>query len=705
MTQLFTNNAKGLLNANLASGATSLTLQSGQGALFPSIGGNNFFLITLYAVVNGEEVSHEIIKVTNRVNDTFTIIKGQEGTLDRDWVVGTPVSLRITANSMQQVENAIAEKLPAVANYAALKALTNSDEKSIVFVESAATPLDGGEGIFILDSSDTTSSDNNGTILIDASNNRWKRVYSGEIKVQWFGALGNGVTDDTAAINAVLALGGKIKFAKNKQYLVSTLLAISIPTEIDLNGATISMVTAVQHPCFNIASSGVTIENGAINVTGSLMGGYGGALNCIYVTKYGNASKLMNFRFSNLTLSTNRNDAGAALGIHGNIANVLIENIIIPDNANCRNIIGCEWLGSQADGTGHPHNITIRNIKIGKLTYPSYGNAGVGYGVWLSAAFNVTIENLLMEQGHGLVMVTRGDHANTYAPADYKDLVGSGISVKNAVINSCYGYGIRVIGSYLSETLGNIDCDAAFTNIHIKGGKIDANTNFGASFEQCRNVKVKGLYVHGLISVGATTGINTSNVSLEDIIINDAELFAVSFSNGANKNSIRNGVFVGNNSLAGASANTAVILIGTATDCVVESCIFSKKDKLDETQKYAVYINGNALRTKLYNNHIYALAAGGIGFLNNITTTPNIDTMGENNTGETGITLVGGAPILSISENNKKSGKLSAMPTSGTWGVGDTIYHTAPAASGFIGWVCTAAGTPGTWKTFGAISA
>lgn len=37
--------------------------------------------------------------------------------------------------------------------------------------------------------------------------------------------------------------------------------------------------------------------------------------------------------------------------------------------------------------------------------------------------------------------------------------------------------------------------------------------------------------------------------------------------------------------------------------------------------------------------------------------------------------------------------------------VGDTVYHSAPAAGGNIGWVCTAAGAPGTWKAFGTIAA
>lgn len=48
---------------------------------------------------------------------------------------------------------------------------------------------------------------------------------------------------------------------------------------------------------------------------------------------------------------------------------------------------------------------------------------------------------------------------------------------------------------------------------------------------------------------------------------------------------------------------------------------------------------------------------------------------------------------------------LSAAPVSGTWKQGDIVYNTAPTAGGTIGWVCTAAGSPGTWKTFGTISA
>lgn len=46
----------------------------------------------------------------------------------------------------------------------------------------------------------------------------------------------------------------------------------------------------------------------------------------------------------------------------------------------------------------------------------------------------------------------------------------------------------------------------------------------------------------------------------------------------------------------------------------------------------------------------------------------------------------------------------SAAPTTGTWLRGDIVLNEAPTAGNFIGWVCTTAGRPGTWKTWGAIS-
>jgi len=42
-------------------------------------------------------------------------------------------------------------------------------------------------------------------------------------------------------------------------------------------------------------------------------------------------------------------------------------------------------------------------------------------------------------------------------------------------------------------------------------------------------------------------------------------------------------------------------------------------------------------------------------------------------------------------------GSGTVAPTTGTWGVGDTIWNETPAAGEPSMWVCSAAGTPGTW--------
>ena len=47
----------------------------------------------------------------------------------------------------------------------------------------------------------------------------------------------------------------------------------------------------------------------------------------------------------------------------------------------------------------------------------------------------------------------------------------------------------------------------------------------------------------------------------------------------------------------------------------------------------------------------------------------------------------------------------AAAPVAGTWAVGDIVWNTAPAAGGAPGWVCTTAGTPGTWKAMANLAA
>lgn len=68
--------------------------------------------------------------------------------------------------------------------------------------------------------------------------------------------------------------------------------------------------------------------------------------------------------------------------------------------------------------------------------------------------------------------------------------------------------------------------------------------------------------------------------------------------------------------------------------------------------------------------------------------------------GDTKISTVSGVTLLAEGNSFQLA---AAAPAAGVWWVGARVYYLAPAAGGFIGTVCTTAGTPGTWKDFGAI--
>lgn len=101
MPQLFANNATSTLNGGIVAASTLITLQTGDGAKFPSLSGGDWFNVTLYQRINGVEVNHEICKVTDRVSDTLTVQRAAEAIagaqIARDFNDGDPIELRLTA--------------------------------------------------------------------------------------------------------------------------------------------------------------------------------------------------------------------------------------------------------------------------------------------------------------------------------------------------------------------------------------------------------------------------------------------------------------------------------------------------------------------------------------------------------------------------------------------------------------------------------
>lgn len=122
----------------------------------------------------------------------------------------------------------------SAANIAALKAITPA-ASTAVNVKGYYTTGDGGEGQFygVTGAAPGTYVDNGGTVIVPTGGNgssAWIRAVEGPLYVGYFGAVGDGVTDDTAAINAALnsitdPVGG-VQLSSNKQYRITSSIIV-----------------------------------------------------------------------------------------------------------------------------------------------------------------------------------------------------------------------------------------------------------------------------------------------------------------------------------------------------------------------------------------------------------------------------------------------------------------------------------------------
>ena len=90
------NNASTITAAAISSTDTTIMVATGTGAAFPSLGAGDYFFATLQGV--GNQV--EIVRVTARADDMFTVTRGQEGTLAIPFPANSRFELRVTVENV-----------------------------------------------------------------------------------------------------------------------------------------------------------------------------------------------------------------------------------------------------------------------------------------------------------------------------------------------------------------------------------------------------------------------------------------------------------------------------------------------------------------------------------------------------------------------------------------------------------------------------
>lgn len=140
LTLLATNNAESTLASAISATDTSLIVSAGTGAEFPdAVAGESYFKLTLTDAATGSQV--EIVNVTAKAGDIFTIERAQEGTLARAWAANDMVANMMTADTLNIIAQ-YAQQAAASAEQAGEYAGDASDyaRNKFTFYKTASDP-------------------------------------------------------------------------------------------------------------------------------------------------------------------------------------------------------------------------------------------------------------------------------------------------------------------------------------------------------------------------------------------------------------------------------------------------------------------------------------------------------------------------------------------------------------------------------------
>lgn len=147
---LMANNASSTLASAISNVSLTCTLSAGSGALFPSPGANQYFLMTF--VDAATQTLREIVQCTARSGDTLTIVRAQEGTTALAWNANDLAVNMITAGTLQTYSQ-ISQVQAGQFNYAVDSGTANNI--IVNTVPSVTPPVDGMQIVFKVAASNT----------------------------------------------------------------------------------------------------------------------------------------------------------------------------------------------------------------------------------------------------------------------------------------------------------------------------------------------------------------------------------------------------------------------------------------------------------------------------------------------------------------------------------------------------------------------
>ena len=590
-------------------------------------------------------------------------------------------------------------------------------------------------------------------------------------RIDDFGAAGNGSTDDKTAVQDAIdaaAVTGGIVFGTNGKTYRCTLAPVVLDyVALDLAGSTLLLDLSDTNDTGVSLRNYAELRNGVVEVqssgTPSLQGGVHAPVTIGPI--YGNGGTVASpsadegvtgWAVRNMVLSSDKDaDMGggasigaAAISIMGGANNGVIEQIEVPDSDVMLGAVHLDWgfvgtissadvPGSREDFdnedgyTTHPHNILIRDIRVGALTAICTDESANGsHAVRLSGVYNIVVENVRVKSVTNTAFrYHAGDLGFEFAPAEIKPLASKGIEFRDcAVEDNMTGYLIlsdsfadNVWRAFDEEDYEPLLDPIQPTDIRFErvNGRADGGgtANYGIRIRQQR-----GGVVEDCSATGYKQGFNVDERVYGLSLIRPRA--ALNREHGI---SIEHGTYPPEDVLVEAPlcydngqdagfSNPCGLYIDGSKRVTVRDGVFGREGAYDPTQRIGLRVFDNAQATVVENCRVRsAKSSTGVGYV--LFSGSDYGKMGlfAGNSADTayvptpysGVTIVpverrlttDGRPMFDFIAQR---GTLSAdiTPSAGSWNRGDRIFYSDPSAGGNIGSICTTGGTIGAGAVF-----
>lgn len=556
------------------------------------------------------------------------------------------------------------------------------------------------------------------------------------ISVLDFGATGDGVTNDSAAINAAaVAAAGKRLYIPAGTYKVKAVVITSNTTvECDTNAIFVPWDTTTKNSsnyCIRLNGDNITWRGG--KVLGQIytaLGDNPSPYYCMSINKLTGDGFATNIRLEDFETEGGLQGVWAVSTNECTVQNVTIKSSyqwglsfsaprtkkLIVNNIRVYNTGINEGIkiASLYQLTGdQTADVIINNADIqncGALN-PAVGQNGMDF--FISSATRLHINNFnIVNSGASGIEIKRNDAPNI-TPNTYEEvLIQNGIITSNN--DNSGGIAFNITSPYPTTSVGTGKVVVSNVQFNYVGPSAPTSV-VGISMGAWNDVFITGCQFNGEFSryINPSNATAVTDKTISNLVVSNC----VGYGGVAGivfGNSLSNAKFI--NNIFETTDTVITALTGTTSDGLL---IQGGYYKTSNSSSYGINISGTVNNFILENATViggsYGVAVNGSSIIrNNQLTTVTNDAIRVNggasvayknsiNIDSTQRSYVIVAGSLVAYQNNR--GSASSLPAYAAE-VGEIVYNNAPTSGGYIGWICTTAGgTSGAvWKTYGAIS-